>query len=221
MLTPRHISFKRSVMLILVLGNVGNSHSISQDWRDGCSRARLRGLLLPYLYLYGFSYDLQDSSVAYSSTLFYFKIPLGLRNTKCTMGLLKLFWSKARREKEEKISHFATLIALGGIDGNFSKEEMELVSSLMARDKIFMPSDLAQVRKYVKKCRIIVPKEDNVKKRNLIELVSLMLVDGKISQKEMALCQSVAKKYGYPPHIINGMVDIIRDDFNSKQKEYE
>ena len=39
MLSPRHISFKRSVMLILVLGNVGNSQSISQVRRDGCSRA--------------------------------------------------------------------------------------------------------------------------------------------------------------------------------------
>ena len=77
-------------MLILVLGNVGNSQSISQDRRDGCSRAFAWAAITISLLIRVFLRPPRHECGHTVPRFFHFNLPLELRNVKFRYGFIKI-----------------------------------------------------------------------------------------------------------------------------------
>lgn len=120
------------------------------------------------------------------------------------MSLLKLFNSY---EKKKRRSHFKNLFAVASVDGDVQSAEVDLLIRLA--EKFHMSTqEVTRIIKSSDPETIRPPKTPEERIQHLYDLVTVMLVDGSIDQRELALCKSFASKLG----VLDNDVDpLVRD----------
>lgn len=108
------------------------------------------------------------------------------------MGLLELF---NNYDKKKRRSHFKNLFAVARVDGVVCREEMDLVVRLA--DKFQMTTEeVTQIIRNPENGELVLPKTPEERMEHLYDLVTVMLVDGRVDEREVFLCQSMAAKMG-------------------------
>jgi len=118
------------------------------------------------------------------------------------MGLRNLFTSY---DKKKRRSHFKNLFAVARADGKVDRDEMDLVVGLA--EKFHMSTD--EVTKIIRNpdsVTLVTPKTQEERVEHLYDLVSVMMVDGKIDEKELFLCKSLAVKLGCGEETIDSLI---------------
>lgn len=108
------------------------------------------------------------------------------------MGLSDLFNSY---DKKKRRSHFKNLFSVARADGEVNRAEMDLVIGLA--EKFHMSTD--EVTRIIRNPEDIVlftPKTPEERMEHLYDLITVMMVDGRIDEKELFLCKSLAIKLG-------------------------
>ena len=124
------------------------------------------------------------------------------------MSFMDLFKS---RESREKLSHFRNLVLLAHADGKLTKSEMAALAIVMAREGI-TESDLERCVKNPKGIKFIPPQTLEQQVTYLKDMVLLMMCDGEIDEREMALCKATAIALGFEHEVIDAIImDIIAD----------
>lgn len=124
------------------------------------------------------------------------------------MSFIDLFKS---RESREKLSHFRNLVLLAHADGKLTKSEMAALAIVMAREGI-TESDLERCVKNPKGIKFIPPQTLEQQVTYLKDMVLLMMCDGEIDEREMALCKATAIALGFEHEVIDAIImDIIAD----------
>lgn len=124
------------------------------------------------------------------------------------MSFIDLFKS---RESREKLSHLKNLVAVAFADGNFDNNEMAALATVMARDGL-TPSDLERCIKNPKGIKYLPPESPGERIIYLKDMVLLMMCDGNIDDRELALCKATAIALGFKHELIDAMImDIIKD----------
>lgn len=124
------------------------------------------------------------------------------------MSFIDLFKS---RESREKLSHLKNLVAVAFADGNFDNNEMAALATVMARDGL-TPSDLERCIKNPKGIKYLPPDSPGERIIYLKDMVLLMMCDGNIDDRELALCKATAIALGFKHELIDAMImDIIKD----------
>ena len=124
------------------------------------------------------------------------------------MSFIDLFKS---RESREKLSHLKNLVAVAFADGKLEDNEMATLATVMARDGL-KPSDLERCIKKPKGIKFLPPETPGQRAVYLKDMVLLMMCDGDIDDRELALCKATAIALGFKHEVIDAMImDIIAD----------
>jgi len=124
------------------------------------------------------------------------------------MSFIDLFKS---RENREKLSHLKNLVAVAFADGKLEDNEMAALATVMARDGL-TPSDLERCIKKPQGIKFLPPETPVQRVVYLKDMVLLMMCDGNIDDKELALCKATAIALGFKHEVIDTMImDIIAD----------
>ena len=132
------------------------------------------------------------------------------------MGLLNLF---NNYDKKKRRSHFKNLFAVARADGDVDRAEMDLVIGLA--EKFHMSTD--EVTKIIRDpdgVPLVTPKSPEERIEHLYDLISVMMVDGKIDEKELFLCKSLGVKLGCGEENIDSLVrDLIEQAMGGNAPE--
>lgn len=121
------------------------------------------------------------------------------------MGLQELFESYDKRKRK---SHLKNLLAVAKADGKFKNIEFEYVLQLAS--KYYMTKkEVERVLDAPEAIKFVPPKTINESFDQLYDLVTVMLVDGEIDDREMTLCKTFALRLGFNPKIIDEMIPFI------------
>ena len=124
------------------------------------------------------------------------------------MSLIDLFKS---RESREKLSHLKNLVAVAFADGKLENNAMAALTTVMVRDGL-TASDLERCIKKPHGIKFLPPETPGQRMVYLKDMVLLMMCDGDIDDRELALCKATAIALGFKHEVIDAMiVDIITD----------
>ena len=124
------------------------------------------------------------------------------------MSLIDLFKS---RESREKLSHLMNLVAVAFADGKLENNEMAALTTVMARDGL-TASDLERCIKKPQGIKFLPPETPGKRVVYLKDMVLLMMCDGDIDDRELALCKATAIALGFKHEVIDAMImNIITD----------
>lgn len=132
------------------------------------------------------------------------------------MGFQELFESF---DKKKRKSHFKNLLAVAMADGNLDNVEFEYIMQLA--DKCYMTRDeVKRVIDFPEAISFHPPKTDRERFDQMYDLVTVMLVDGEIDDREMQLCKVFAMRLGFKPVLVDKLVvDLIDSALNGIAKE--
>ena len=124
------------------------------------------------------------------------------------MSFFDLFRSRGSREK---LSHLKNLVVVAFADGKLEDEEMAALTMIMAREGL-TPSDFERCLKNPKGIDFIPPKDTVKAAEYLKDMVLLMMSDGEIDKRELALCKATAMALGFRHEIVDAIImNIIAD----------
>ncbi|MBP5584543.1 MAG: TerB family tellurite resistance protein [Bacteroidales bacterium] len=115
------------------------------------------------------------------------------------MGLL----FKSREEKA-RLSIIKNLLALSLIDGEIHENEKLMIAAIATREGI-SDREFKNMLEGKDNTKFTIPEDLETREKFLKDMVALMMVDGKIDEKELALCKLTAIKFGYRPEVIDAM----------------
>ena len=115
------------------------------------------------------------------------------------MGLL----FKSREEKA-RLSIIKNLLALSLIDGEIHENEKLMIAAIATREGI-SDREFENMLEGKDNTKFTIPEDLETREKFLKDMVALMMVDGKIDEKELALCKLTAIKFGYRPEVIDAM----------------
>ena len=132
------------------------------------------------------------------------------------MGFQELFESF---DKKKRKSHFKNLLAVAMADGNLDNVEFEYIMQLA--NKCYMTKEEVQrVIDYPEAINFHPPKTNQERFDQMYDLVTVMLIDGKIDEREMELCKIFAMRLGFKPAIVNKLIkDLIDNAIEGVAKE--
>jgi hypothetical protein len=106
--------------------------------------------------------------------------------------------------------HLSNLIYLAKIDDHFDQKERDLVFKIGAKNDI--PEAFIQsLIDNSEDIDIVVPKDEQDQYEYLFNLVQMMMIDGKLYQKELDYCVEVAIKLGFKKIIVTVLIRAIED----------
>ena len=108
------------------------------------------------------------------------------------MGIRDLFNTY---DKKKRRSHFKNLFSLARADGEVDRDEMDLIISLAERFHM-STAEVTRIIRDPESVELFRPKTPEERLEHLYHLVTVMLVDDKIDEKELFLCKSLAAKLG-------------------------
>ena len=117
--------------------------------------------------------------------------------------------------EETKIrkSHIMNLMTLAMSDGNIDIREQELLFDIATRWGLSL-NEFEEILKNPHKVKFLPPTNNQDRAYQLLDLVFMMMIDGKIREREMDLCKTLAPSLGYPPSVIDKLVKIVADSIN-------
>lgn len=132
------------------------------------------------------------------------------------MGLSDLFNSY---DKKKRRSHFKNLFSVARADGEVDRTEMDLVIGLA--EKFHMSThEVTNIIRNPDAVPLITPKTSEERMEHLYHLITVMMVDGRIDEKELFLCKSLGVKLGCSEETIDSLVrELIEHSLNEVEPE--
>lgn len=132
------------------------------------------------------------------------------------MGFQELFESF---DKKKRKSHFKNLLAVAMADGHLDNIEFEYIMQL-ANQCYMSREEVQRVIDFPEAINFHAPKTNRERFDQMYDLVTVMLVDGNIDDREIQLCKIFAMRLGFKPAIVDKLVvDLIDNAINGIAKE--
>jgi uncharacterized tellurite resistance protein B-like protein len=124
------------------------------------------------------------------------------------MNLLDLLTGKKKKKAK---GHLKNLLAVAASDGSFDGLEVDYLLSMAQRFNI-NEEELRQIKDEPDRFEYEPPVTDRERFDHLHHLVSMMLIDGEVHNKEIELCKRFADILGLNPAFVDDFVKVIGDD---------
>jgi uncharacterized tellurite resistance protein B-like protein len=109
------------------------------------------------------------------------------------------------RSMDERRSTLGMLVAVMYADGKIAESERVLLLGACQRLRVPM-QELDGMLAEVDTLRVIPAKTSKGRIHQLMDAVTMMLVDGDIDEREMALCQSIAEALGFDENVVPQLI---------------
>lgn len=124
------------------------------------------------------------------------------------MDILELF---TRKKKKRAKGHLKNLLEVATSDGSLDGIEVDFLLSLAGRFNI-SEQELREIKDHPSLVEYNPPTADRERFDHLYQLVSMMMVDGKVHEKELEICKAFAVKLGLRPEFVADMIQVINED---------
>lgn len=118
------------------------------------------------------------------------------------MGLLELFNSY---DKKKRQSHFKNLYFVARADGDVDRAEMDLIVGLAEKFNM-TTKEVTTIIRNPDDVDLLIPKTPEERMEHLYDLVTVMMVNAEIDEKELFLCKSLAVKLGCEEVTVDALV---------------
>lgn len=118
------------------------------------------------------------------------------------MGLLELFNSY---DKKKRRSHFKNLYFVARADGDVDRAEMDLIVGLAEKFNM-TTKEVTTIIRNPDDVDLLIPKTPEERMEHLYDLVTVMMVNAEIDEKELFLCKSLAVKLGCEEVTVDALV---------------
>lgn len=119
-----------------------------------------------------------------------------------------------RYDKKKRRSHFKNLFAVARADGDVERAEMDLVIGLAEKFQM-STEEVTKIIRNPETVPLVIPKTQQERIEHLYDLITVMMVDGRIDEKELFLCKSLAVKLGCGEDSVDSLVrDLIEQAMN-------
>lgn len=106
---------------------------------------------------------------------------------------------------QKKLAFFQNLILIAAADGRLEEEESNFILEIGNRLGL-SPEEVAPIADNLGVLTFIIPQEGMQKTLELQTLVMMMVEDGKVHDREYALCLDYAHRIGYSKEILDDMI---------------
>lgn len=124
------------------------------------------------------------------------------------MDILELFTGKKKKRAK---GHLKNLLEVATSDGSLDGIEVDFLLSLAGRFNI-SEQELREIKDHPSLVEYNPPTADRERFDHLYQLVSMMMVDGKVHEKELEICKNFAVKLGLRPEFVADMIQVINED---------
>jgi len=128
-----------------------------------------------------------------------------------------MFGIQSKQEKIKK-SHLTNLISLMAIDGHIDDREKAILAFIAQRLGV-QADTLKKMIAQPQKAKFVIPKDENQRLTQLVDLVFMMMVDGEVDEREMDYCVTAAVKMGFSPAKVREIVGAIIDGVKHRSKK--
>ena len=97
------------------------------------------------------------------------------------------------------------LIMLALADGKASESELALIASVASHEELSQ-DEFDHLIEHPESVHIELPESDEQKLRYIEDMVALMMIDGDLDDKELAMCKLYAIELGYESTIVEKMI---------------
>lgn len=113
--------------------------------------------------------------------------------------------------QQKKLAFFQNLILLAAADGRLDPDEGSFLINIGNRLGI-TAQDAMGIADNLDKLSFFIPDDGMQKTLELQTLVLMMLKDGRIDQREYALCREYTLRIGYSPEMLDDMISQMNDN---------
>lgn len=110
----------------------------------------------------------------------------------------------------KRLGQVKNLIMLALADGKASESELALIASVASREELTQ-DELNNLIEHPESVHIELPDNEEQKLRYIEDMVALMMIDGDLDDKELAMCKLYAIELGYESTIVEKMILDIAD----------
>jgi hypothetical protein len=107
--------------------------------------------------------------------------------------------------QEKKIAFFQNLILIAAADGRLDSNESQFIITIGNRLGL-APDEVMHIADRLPQLSFVIPEEGLQKTLELQTLVMMMLEDGRIHDREYALCLNYTDRVGYTKAILDDMI---------------
>lgn len=107
---------------------------------------------------------------------------------------------------EKKIAFFQNIILVAAADGRLDSNESQLIINLGNRLGL-TPEQVMHIADRLPQLNFVIPEEGLQKTLELQTLVMMMLEDGRVHDREYALCLQYTNRVGYTQAILDEMIE--------------
>ena len=120
------------------------------------------------------------------------------------MKLLEIFDS---RDKKKRLSHIRNLVGLACSDGTLDQNELDLIFRIAIKGGL-TSDEFKRIVQRPDSVAFTPPENYRERFEQLYDMVLIMMIDGEIHEREIAVCKLTAIRLGFKHQIID---KIIRD----------
>jgi hypothetical protein len=100
-------------------------------------------------------------------------------------------------------------------DGAIRPAELQFLNQVCKRvglgEEVIDEISHSPTQGYRRKIKLILPKSKKERACQLFDMVFMMMVDGETDKRQMSMCETMAKKLGYGPSIIQSIIKIVTE----------
>ena len=106
----------------------------------------------------------------------------------------------------EKFSHLTNLVSLIYEDGKLDKRELEMLYTIAERYDI-EEHEIIQMLNQQESYDFVVPENPEERKRQISDIIEMMMVDNVINPGEMSLVKKITVKMGFPESVAEELLE--------------
>ncbi len=113
-------------------------------------------------------------------------------------------WFDGQATKEKRVAVKNAILVMMA-DGRIDKRELAFLLQVCKRVGV-SEKEMKKLLDSLKDVKFTVPKSNDERIRQLMDMVFMMMVDGEIDNREMAVCLDLGKHLGFPPAMVGTIV---------------
>ena len=119
------------------------------------------------------------------------------------------------KKDQQRLGQLKNLVMLASADEKLTDSELAVLLAVASREKL-TPEEFNKVIDDPDSVSITLPEDEETKLAYLRDMVAMMMIDGELDEREMAICKLYAMALGYRGSIVDGMIAGVVDQLDAE-----
>lgn len=116
---------------------------------------------------------------------------------------------------QQRLGQLKNLVMLASADEKMTDSELAVLLAVASREKL-TAEEFNKVIDDPDSVHITLPEDEETKLAYLRDMVAMMMIDGELDERELAICKLYAMALGYSGSIVDGMIAGVIDQLDAE-----